>query len=393
MGDSVTRIAVLHHSYGRFGGAERLTLSHYWQLRTMRKDVTLFYGGMLTDEWRLRLRSHDVRSLPRTSSGIASLTRLARELSDYDSILIHHHIDPFVAFYISRFLGKKITWYMGSLFELAWERAITGLDYRSISTTVRSSGSEFYGYPSNILLSDALYGATVRLSKVIDCSTVRRCAKLITNSVFLAEQVKQTYGLSTRPDVVYPGIDPILAGLADKGGPERPWNFMLYVGALIPMKNVSTIINAAAGQAAEVVLVGDGQEKQNLKLLASRSNVLALVLDSGIDENALGEIYSRCKFLVNLSLYEPFGLTPIEAGFFGKPSIVTNRGGPAETVVNGRTGFLVNPVETRTVADRMRRLLEDDDLRNEMGAQANKRVRGMFTLEKSTQSLVTYLEG
>jgi glycosyltransferase involved in cell wall biosynthesis len=388
----MTRIAVLHHSYGRFGGAERLTLSHYWQLKAMKKDVTLFYNGILTDGWRRRLKSHDVRVLPRTSSGIVPLVGLVRELSHYDKILIHHHIDPFVAFYISRFLGKKITWYMGSLFELAWERSITGLDYRSISTTVKSSGIEFYGRLSNVLLSNALYGATVRGSKVIDTSTVRRCAKLITNSAFLADQVQRIYGLRTRPDVVYPGIDPILANLADKAEGGNGSNFMLYVGALIPMKNVSTMINAASTQGAEVVLVGDGQEKENLKLLASRRNVSALFLDNGVDEVALGGVYSSCKFLVNLSLYEPFGLTAVEAGFFGKPSIVTNRGGPTETVVDGRTGFVVNPVETDIVADRMHRLLEDDNLRNEMGSRANRRVRRMFTLDRSTQGLVASLE-
>src|SRR5438132_14127478 len=97
------------------------------------------------------------------------MIRFLKELSRYDSIIIHHHVDPLLALYISRTLGKRTVWYSGSMFELAWERCITGEDYRTISRTAKQTGEEYYGRTfSNIALSDLLFTQTVRFSRAID---------------------------------------------------------------------------------------------------------------------------------------------------------------------------------------------------------------------------------
>ncbi len=386
------RVAILHHTYGRFGGAERVTLSHYDQLKRMNRDVSLYYGGLISDVWLRRLDPGEVRHLPRTSDGLPAFSRLVAELSEYDKILIHHHIDPAVAFFLTKFLGRKIVWYMGSLFELAWERQITGLDYRGISTTVRGSGHEFYGRVSDILLSRPVYGLTVMASRTVDTSSVRGCSRVLTNSVFLAKQVKRVYRLSYEPEVVYPGVDQSLVDFADRPRRVVDEDFLLYVGALIPLKNVGGIIDASKGLPIGVVMVGDGQERAKLVRQAAREHVRLDVRSGAMGENELANAYSRCKFLVHLSLYEPFGLTPIEAALFQKTSIVTNRGGPAETVIDGETGYVVDPEDTRLVASRMSELLEEDGVRREMASKARKAARGNFTVERSTRELVATLE-
>src|SRR6266567_978494 len=63
------RLAILQQSYGRFGGAERLALSHYVQLRRMGQDVTLYYTGRISSGWKERLADEPVRSIP---TGVAS---------------------------------------------------------------------------------------------------------------------------------------------------------------------------------------------------------------------------------------------------------------------------------------------------------------------------------
>src|SRR3989442_9792873 len=99
-------------------------------------------------------------------------------------------------------------------------------------------------------------------------------------------------------------------------------------------------------------------------------------------------MYSQCMFHIHLSLYEPFGLTPVEAGLFRKASIVTNHGGPSEIIVDGETGFIVNPRDYGTIAKRMTELLSSPELRHEMGRSARKRVLENFTLERSTKLLL-----
>jgi len=390
-------LALLHQSYGRFGGAERVALGHYVQLKRMNEDVTLFYGGLISDGWSNRLNGSEIRplpeGLPKGPRQIAEIVNLLRELSRFDKIIIHHHVDPILAQYIAKVLGKRTIWYSGSLFELAWEKSITGLDYRSISPTVRRTSEEYYGrILSSLMLSDLLFDHTVRLARMVDINTARGYGKIIANSRFLSQLLVDTYKLREHPSVVYPGPDPILEQLSLLSDPPEQ-DYMLAVGPLIPLKNVEGIIRSVANvQSVRLLVAGEGQERGRLTNLAERLGVSLELLGDCLSEEQLAKLYSECKFLVHLSLYEPFGLTPVEAGLFGKPSIVTNRGGPPEIVIDKETGFVVSPVDYEEIRSRMNELLNDDLLRREMGDKARKRVAGSFTLERSAKRLLAEVE-
>src|SRR5439155_18331956 len=115
-------------------------------------------------------------------------------LRDFDRIVIHHHIEPILAYYISKFLGARIIWYSGSMFELPWQEVITGQDYRRISPTVGRTSTEFYGpLLSRILLSNALYRLTTQVAKAIDIATVRGYSKVLANSAFLSKFISRVY--------------------------------------------------------------------------------------------------------------------------------------------------------------------------------------------------------
>lgn len=388
------RLAILQQSYGRFGGAERLALSHFIQLKRISVDVTLYYKGAISPGWAKRLEGYDVRPVPNGVSGnladLTALSKFLKELREYDRIIIHHHVEPILAFYLSKLIGDKIVWYSGSVFELAWEKFITGKDYRTISPTVKATSAEFYGQLlSSMALANMFFDAAVQIARAVDISTVRGYRKILANSSFLSGFLSRVYKLKDRPSVVYPGPDPILEKLSSSQNGFHEQDFMLAVGALIPLKNVEGIIQAAAGvPSAKVVTIGDGQERSNLKDLATRLSVPLEMRGSSVDEAVLAQIYSECKFLVHLSFYEPFGLAPVEAGLFGKPSIVTNRGGPPEVVVDGVTGYVVNPRDYRFIRSKMDMLLADESLRREMGQRARENVVKKFTLEKSANRLL-----
>jgi glycosyltransferase involved in cell wall biosynthesis len=391
------RLAILQQSYGRFGGAERLALSHYVELRRMGHDVTFYYTGRIPTGWKKRLGDEPIRSIPTAvvnrPKRFRLLFKFLEELKQYDRIIIHHHIEPILAFYLSNLLGPRIVWYSGSVFELPWEEMITGLDYRRISPTVRRTGREFYGgMLSEILLSNTLYGLTARVTKVVDIKTVREYGKVIANSFYLSRFLKRVYGLRETPSVVYPAADPLLEQLASESqAPEQ--DYMLVVGSLIPLKNVESMIRAAANvRASKIVVIGDGQEMSNLKDLGSKLDV-PIDFRGTIDrEEELAQAYRECKFLVHLSLYEPFGLTPLEAGLFSKPSIVTNHGGPPEVVVDGVTGYTVDPLDHQFIGSKMNTLLDDDTLRRDMGRRARENIIQKFTLEQSTTRLLEEVE-
>ena len=390
-------LAIIHQSYGRFGGAERVALAHYQQLRRMNVDATLYWTGLITSGWKERLNGYDVRSIPSTSPslrGFGRIARFLRELSRYDAIIIHHHVDPVLALYISRTLGKKTVWYSGSMFELAWAKWITGEDYRSISRTVNQTSEEYYGRVfSSLLLSDHLFGQTARVARTVDVHVARRYSKIIANSRFLSRFLRRIYRLDDEPAVVYPGPDPILEELSSKDYVGES-DYMLAVGPLIPLKNVDGMIDASSKvPSAKLVVVGDGQDRFMLEDRAHKLGVSLSIKGNSHSEEELAELYSQCELLVHLSLYEPFGLTPVEAGLFGKPSIVTNHGGPPEIVVDGETGFIVSPRDYSSIARRMRELLSNPDLRHEMGRKARKRVLENFTLERSAKRLLAEVQG
>ena len=271
-------MALLQQSYGRFGGAERLFFSHYVQLKKMKKDVTAFYTGRLSDGWKERLKREDIQSMP---SGISSNFRQFRHLMsflsslrDFDKIIIHHHIEPILAYYISKFLGGRTIWYSGSMFELPWQDVITGQDYRRISPTVGKTSTEFYGpLISRILLSNSLYRLTAQAAKAIDIATVRGYGKVLANSVFLSKFLARVYNLKKIPEVVYPGADPLFERLASQPR-SKEQDYMLAVGSLVPLKNFESVIRAAAAvPTSKLVFIGDGQDRSKLKDIATRLDV------------------------------------------------------------------------------------------------------------------------
>jgi glycosyltransferase involved in cell wall biosynthesis len=391
------RLAILQQSYGRFGGAERLFFSHYVQMKKMGRDVTAFYTGRIADGWAERLKGEAIQPMP---SGISSdfrrfkhLMGFLSNLRDFDKILIHHHVEPILAYYISKFLGARTIWYSGSMFELPWQDVITGLDYRRISPTVGKTSTEFYGpLISRLLLSNGLYRITTRVAKAIDISTVRGYGKVLANSVFLSKFLTHVYNLKETPEVVYPGADPLFEQLASKPQAVEQ-DYMLAVGSLVPLKNFESIIRAAAAvPTSKLVFVGDGQDRSKLKDIATKLDVPVEFRGNFDQESDLAKAYSECKFLVLLSLYETFGLTPVEAGLFSKPSIVTSSGGPQEVVQDGITGFVVNPIDYESVGEKMNLLLKNDSLRRAMGNSARKKIMEDFSLEKSTNRLVEEIE-
>ena len=85
-------------------------------------------------------------------------------------------------------------------------------------------------------------------------------------------------------------------------------------------------------------------------------------------------------------------MTPLEAALFSKPSIVTNHGGPPEVVVDGVTGYIVDPRDHRFIGSKMNTLLDDDPLRHDMGKRARENILQKFTLERSTSRLLEEVE-
>ena len=86
--------------------------------------------------------------------------------------------------------------------------------------------------------------------------------------------------------------------------------------------------------------------------------------------------------------FDTFPTVNLEAMACAKPVVTTIFGGAGEAVVDGETGFVVNPLDTVTFADRLGRLLRDDSLRQDMGSRGRQRLLRHFTLQRHVNQML-----
>lgn len=88
------------------------------------------------------------------------------------------------------------------------------------------------------------------------------------------------------------------------------------------------------------------------------------------------------------SIYiDPFPTVNLEAMASGKPVVATCFGGSPEVVLDGETGFIVNPLKVDEFAGCLQRLLTDDALRAAMGARGRERIRAHFSLARQVSQM------
>jgi len=377
------RVAVLIHPFGRFGGAERLAILHSAMLAENGHDVVFYTDTSLMDRnWLSMLTDRvPIRQLPYGIQG----RDLLRELDGFDRLLIHHHIEPFLALQIVERYARKTYWYSGEVLRAIWEDQITGEDYRQFSPTVFVTAKHFYGRVSSILLCSILYNFTISMLRVVDKATVRRYAGIIANSQYMVDMIRKIYRYHGPMFVAYPASSLPSSMFQPNYGTGE---YVLIVGAHMPNKNHRMLLEAVSllEHPPELRVVGEGQETHRLKEQARNLGVDA-VFDSYVRREDLVRLYEKSLFVVVPSLSEPFGMTAVEAALAGKPSVVTALGGTKEFVVDHQTGFVVHPRKPRELASAMEVLLEDENLRKTMGQRARQRALDGFTLENSAMAL------
>jgi glycosyltransferase involved in cell wall biosynthesis len=365
-------------------------------------DAELFYDGPLHPDWKKRARSNMVLNtlpfgFPLTFKVFRALEKLILHLKSFDVVLVHHHICPFLAYYLTLFLKTKLVWYSGEPLRALWENQLTGITSKELSSTIRPTSKECYGKSlTSLFLSNILYDFSIKFLRALDKKTAKRYAHIIVNSNYTRKVIKTLYNLKHQITVAYPGIE---IGQQNRNyGNYRSNTYILTIGAMIPMKNYLNLLRAYQRlplkyrSAVKLVIIGDGPLKNKIQFLAHELGLSNILFQSHITEQELISHYKNCKFIVHLALHEPFGLVPIEAALFGKPSIVSNRGGTKEFIKHGENGFLVNPYDPEEVAKYMKCLIEDEELTAELGSRAKERALKEFTIEKSTEQIMETLK-
>ncbi|MGA2964650.1 MAG: glycosyltransferase family 1 protein [Terriglobales bacterium] len=215
---------------------------------------------------------------------------------------------------------------------------------------------------------------------------LRKAARVIAVSQFTKNEILKLLAIpDERIEVVYNAIDErFLRGHATESDRELiaqrylvNYPFILYAGAIRPHKNVVRIIEAFSALKSELqkerrfpdlklIIIGDD--------LSSHPRLRRTVVRSGVqnDVRFLGFVpievlrifYDVAKIFVFPSLYEGFGLPPLEAMAHGTPVVASNTSSLPEVL--GNAAFLVNPENVFEIRRALQRVLLDPTLRARM---------------------------
>jgi D-inositol-3-phosphate glycosyltransferase len=211
--------------------------------------------------------------------------------------------------------------------------------------------------------------------------------RIVAANVVERLHLRQHYDADPARVAVIPcGVDTALfapggaaAARAALGLGDQP--IVLYVGRLAPIKGLETLIDAVAhlratGTPIRVLVVGgDADEPMNGHESGLRARVRAHDLTGAVSflgpqpQDVLRRYYVAAHATVLPSYYESFGMVALEAMACGSPVIASRVGGLTTTVRDGVTGYLVREGDVVELADRIRQLVTDDDLRARQGGE------------------------
>jgi len=171
-----------------------------------------------------------------------------------------------------------------------------------------------------------------------------------------------------------------------------PEGYFLFVGSVEERKNLRRLLQAcarlwAAGERRPLVIVGARRGKyskilQTVQDLALESRVR---FTGHVPDADLPALYGGADLFVFPSLYEGFGLPPLEAMACGTPVVCSNTSSLPEVV--GDAAITVDPYDVEALAEAMRRVLSDADLADDLRQRGLERAAG-FTWEQTARKTV-----
>lgn len=242
-------------------------------------------------------------------------------------------------------------------------------------------------YPPSLSSPLARYYA-----RFMTASAVRRSARVIAVSENTRQDIAQCFGkeYTDKTKVIYEAADIKLNKVYDsKALAEVRKKYrlsdriILYVGSVKPHKNIPTLIKVFMrlkewGAPHQLVMAGRWDKKVD-KITAKMDDQLIRYLGEVPPED-LGALYSISETLLNLSFYEGFGLTLLEAMRCGVPVVTSNVSSIPEVV--GKAAFTLPPGAVEQIADTVYNVLANKELREGMIREGYKQV-AKFSWERA----------
>ena len=365
-------ISICHVAVGDlWAGAEvqlNVLLSKLVQRAEMDLSVILFNEGRLEKE--IESLGIPVRVFPESQWGSGKMfLELVREFKKSNIRIIHTHKykDTILAAPAAKLCGipHVVRTVHGLREPFDGLQAFKMSCYEAIERTVhRSCVDSIIGVSSQIA---ARYKADGEVSRVV----------CIRNGIDLEGKSVQVNRWQIRKDL---GIDSETCLIGT-------------VGRLTPVKGIPYLLDAARillrqGANVKVLVVGDGSIRQDLLAQAGNLGVGERVVFLGHREDT-DVLLQALDIFVLPSLSEGIPMALLEAMAASRPIVASRVGGIPEIIEDGVEGYLVEPMDVNTLAERCRRLIESPDVARKMGEQGRKRVESEFSATAMADRVVS----
>ena len=329
------KIAIFHNFLDNIGGAEIVDLI---LARELNADI---YTTNIDGEKIVKMGFADV--LPRIKSiGRISINAPLRQEMAYWKFRALN-------------LGKKYDFYI-----IAGDWAMSaGIHNRPHLWYVYSPTREIwdlYKYTRNNTVPPVLrpiFDIWVFLRRKINRKDSKKIEKIAAISENVRNRVKKYLGRDS--GVIYPPTE------TSKYYFKKSGDYWLSINRLITHKRVDIQLKAFAKMPDKKLIIIGSYEKgarQFEKYAGYCQNIKPknVEIKSWASDKELLELYANCRGFITTSFEEDYGMTPVEAMASGKPVIAPNEGGYKETIINGKTGILIDDINEDKLAEAVKEI-------------------------------------
>lgn len=344
------------------GGAQKLVAQTAEGLNRNKYEITvacLYQAGY----WAKWLESHGISVLDlkmRSKFDFHVLTRLASHVRSKEIRLINTHL--FHANLVGTMIGKRV-------------------DVPVIISTRHSD--EIGGRRREIInrLTVPFRDHTIAISDSVMRTELKRSGvnplkiSTITNGIDTNEFLKSD--------------EHLIASIRNEFDLSNDDIVIVYIGRIVPEKGLAFLLNAVRllkpkCYDTKVLIIGGGTAESEVQSMVAKNNLQDSVILGGI-RTEISEILSIGDIFVLPSLWEGLPLGLIEAMAAAKPVIATAVGGVPEIVINEKTGLLVPPADSESLAEAILTLLKDPARARQMGEAGRNRAIEHFDIKRTIQ--------
>ena len=241
-----------------------------------------------------------------------------------------------------------------------------------------------FNYPESLPIKNSWWRCISRVYdiffKTID--RVNRNTLFVTNSKFNEAIINRNLG--RRATVVYPPVD--VENFKQVYRRRERENLVVTVSRFRPGKNLESIPYIAKHVNARFLIIGPSDQSSASTIKMIRGLVQKLKVKNRVQllinepRSVLLEKLSYAKVLLHTQFFEAFGMSVVEAMAAGCVPIVPNVGGPWLDILDheqGKYGYAYG--NSRDAAEKIRLLMEDEELRREVAARAYRRAESFST--------------